>query len=232
MERTCDVEALKATISQWPGVVRYGTSTYNIYLVEGRKFCWIPKSGTMVQIAPPLGRDEKTRRLKRTGASVEVVRNRTGEVEARYHDPRQRLESLWSHPGFRPSRTTQVEAESLVQQAYRQAQANRGGRVPGTERELSPSARRSGEAPSTSSNRVVQVPMEAELVQALDSWSHKFGRSRANVIREACRRYLAGVEREELDRIYREGYERVPEEPIMALTQASLLAEVLPSEEW
>ncbi|MGH2544791.1 MAG: ribbon-helix-helix protein, CopG family [Ardenticatenaceae bacterium] len=80
--------------------------------------------------------------------------------------------------------------------------------------------------------KVIQVPMEEALVRALDSWAQELGRSRADIIREACRRYLKHVEREELDRVYREGYDRVPEEPIMARTQAALLAEVLPREDW
>lgn len=80
--------------------------------------------------------------------------------------------------------------------------------------------------------KVIQVPMEEALVQMLDSWSQKLGRSRADMVREACRRYLKRVEHEDLDRNYREGYDRFPEEPIMAHTQVALIAEVLPKEEW
>lgn len=114
------------------------------------------------------------------------------------------------------SQTPQEEAESLVRQAYERVSNSRPA---------------CGDPPVASS-RVIQVPMEEDLVRSLDSWSQKLGRSRADIIREACRRYVKRAEREESDRIYREGYDRVPEEPIMALTQASLLAQVLPKEEW
>ena len=80
--------------------------------------------------------------------------------------------------------------------------------------------------------KVIQVPMDESLMKALDSCSQKLGRSRADVIREACRRYLKHLEREEMDRIYREAYDRMPEEPIMAHTQVALLSDVLPKEEW
>jgi hypothetical protein len=40
------------------------------------------------------------------------------------------------------------------------------------------------------------------------------------------------VEKEEWIRGYKEGYERIPEEPALAETSAALLALILPKEEW
>jgi metal-responsive CopG/Arc/MetJ family transcriptional regulator len=80
--------------------------------------------------------------------------------------------------------------------------------------------------------KVIQVPMDEKLLEALDSLSKEEGRSRAALIREACRRYLQGLEDERLDQIYIEGYARIPEEPAIGEAQAALSARILPKEEW
>ncbi len=79
---------------------------------------------------------------------------------------------------------------------------------------------------------VIQVPLEGDLLEALNSLAKESGRSRADVIRRACRRYLKQLEDGRLDRIYQEGYIRVPEEPTLGHVQASLASEVLPEEAW
>lgn len=214
--RACDLTTLEATISRWPGVHRRRTKTQVVFSVSGRSFSWLSPKVRMVQIAPPLGPRNTTRRLQRHGSLARVINQRTGQEDAAYDDPGRRLEPRFAYPGFMCSQTPQEEAESLVRQAYERVSNSRPA---------------CGDPPVASS-RVIQVPMEEDLVRSLDSWSQKLGRSRADIIREACRRYVKRAEREESDRIYREGYDRVPEEPIMALTQASLLAQVLPKEEW
>lgn len=80
--------------------------------------------------------------------------------------------------------------------------------------------------------RVIQVPIDNELLDALDSMGRRRGQSRSRVIREACSRYLAEVETEELDAVYQEGYKRKPEEPILAEAQVKLVGRVLPKETW
>lgn len=80
--------------------------------------------------------------------------------------------------------------------------------------------------------RVIQVPMDEALLEALDSVSQRRASSRAEVIREACRRYLKALQDEELDRQYQEGYRRVPEEPALAQAQTSLAGQVLSEEIW
>lgn len=235
MAKVCDLSTLEAFVAQLPKVHRRQTQNQVVYSVSGLNFLWLSPSTGMVQIAPPLGPGQETRRLVRDGEHIRVIRQKTGKQDAEYHDPSLRLKPLWSYPGFMCSQTPQDEAESLVRQAYEQVQSNSHPtgrqRLTSTPRSSSPSSSQNGDTPFPA-NKVIQVPMEEELVQTLDSWSQKLGRSRAGIIREACRRYLKRLEREELDRIYREGYDRFPEEPIMALTQASLLSQVLPKEEW
>lgn len=229
MSLPCDIGELEAIVCRWPDVNRRETKSQIVLSHNGANFCWLSPATSVVQIAPSIGRQEKTRRLERHGARVKVIRQRTGDIEAEYNDPGLLLgRNMWSYPGFACSQVTQDEAESLVRQAYEQAQDNSDARIPRTP---SPRGEHSGDSPSPSP-KVIQVPMEKELVQALDTWSRKLDRSRADIIRDACRHYLKQVEREELDRIYREGYDLVPEEPIMALTQAALLGQVLPKEEW
>ena len=80
--------------------------------------------------------------------------------------------------------------------------------------------------------KVIQVPVESDLLEALNSQSKQEGRSRAEVIREACRRYLRDLEKRQLDQAYQEGYVRVPGEPNLGRAQASLTREVLPEETW
>jgi metal-responsive CopG/Arc/MetJ family transcriptional regulator len=80
--------------------------------------------------------------------------------------------------------------------------------------------------------KVIQVPVDEELLVALDETSRKQNRARAELIREACQCYLELVESEELDRLYQEGYERVPEEPELGEAQIGLAGEILPEESW
>ena len=230
-----DFNTLEAIISRWPGVQLRETPTQAVYSVAGVNFVWLTPGTGMVQVYPSLGPDQRTRRLERHGSQVKVIRQRTGARDAEYYDPGRRLNFAFSYPGFRCSQVPQDEAESLVRQAYEQARSS--GLSSGSLR----SAGRTSASlpngnqrrdPTSTSHKVIQVPMEEALVQTLDSWSRELGRSRADIIREACRRYLKHLEREKLDRIYREGYDRFPEEPIMALTQEALLGQVLPKEDW
>ncbi len=78
--------------------------------------------------------------------------------------------------------------------------------------------------------RVIQVPMDEGLLEALDAISQSRASSRAELIREACRRFVKALQDEELDREYQEGYRRVPEEPALAEALASLAGQVLPEE--
>ena len=80
--------------------------------------------------------------------------------------------------------------------------------------------------------KVIQVPVDAELLTALDQLSRKQRKARSELIRQACQRYLGQVESEELDRLYQQGYERLPEEPELGEAEISLAGEVLSKESW
>ena len=62
--------------------------------------------------------------------------------------------------------------------------------------------------------------------------SKKRRQSRSGLIAEACQRYLEQIECEELDRLYTEGYKRLPEEPSLGQVQVALANQVLPQESW
>jgi metal-responsive CopG/Arc/MetJ family transcriptional regulator len=79
--------------------------------------------------------------------------------------------------------------------------------------------------------KVIQVPFDAELLAELDRISKKERKARAELIRDACREHLHRIEREEMDRIYRESYEKVPESPEWGDLGAKMMAEVLKDEE-
>ena len=80
--------------------------------------------------------------------------------------------------------------------------------------------------------KVIQVPVDEELLIALNKMSRKQSRARAELIRTACQRYLEALETEELDRIYREGYERIPEDTNVGETQIAMISEIVPKETW
>jgi metal-responsive CopG/Arc/MetJ family transcriptional regulator len=80
--------------------------------------------------------------------------------------------------------------------------------------------------------KVIQVPVDEELLTALDQLSRKQRKARSELIRQACQRYLGQVESEELDRLYQQGYERLPEEPELGEAQIALAGEILPKESW
>jgi metal-responsive CopG/Arc/MetJ family transcriptional regulator len=80
--------------------------------------------------------------------------------------------------------------------------------------------------------KVIQVPVDEELLVALDRTSRKQNKARAELIRKACRRYLEQVESEELDRLYQQGYRRLPEESQAGEAQIAAAGEILPRESW
>ena len=62
--------------------------------------------------------------------------------------------------------------------------------------------------------------------------SKKRRQSRSGLIREACQQYLEKIESQELDRLYTEGYKRLPEGPSLGQVQADLAEKVLSQESW
>ena len=80
--------------------------------------------------------------------------------------------------------------------------------------------------------KVIQVPVDEELLKDLNSLSKKWRKARSELIRQACLRYLRQVESEELDKLYQQGYKRVPEEPEVGEIQVAISGEILPRESW
>ncbi len=80
--------------------------------------------------------------------------------------------------------------------------------------------------------KVIQVPVDEELLKDLNSLSKKWRKARSELIRQACLRYLRQAESEELDKLYQQGYKRVPEEPEVGEIQVAISGEILPRESW
>lgn len=80
--------------------------------------------------------------------------------------------------------------------------------------------------------RIIQVPIEEELLSRIDATAGVVAESRASFIREACKQGLQSLKTEELDRRYVEGYRTNPEKLHWAETSAKLLSKRLPKEKW
>lgn len=80
--------------------------------------------------------------------------------------------------------------------------------------------------------KVIQVPVDEELLNELDIFSGKQSKARAELIRQACHRYLADLKSEEMDKIYQQGYEKIPEDIVVGKAQASIISETVPEESW
>lgn len=84
----------------------------------------------------------------------------------------------------------------------------------------------------SAARKIVQVPIEEDLLQQIDTSAGARAESRATFIREACKLRLKNLTTAELDRRYIEGYRRIPEDTAWAEIGATLLAQVLPTEKW
>ena len=82
------------------------------------------------------------------------------------------------------------------------------------------------------SKTIIQIPIDKELLQELDKISSEQSKSRAEVIRHACRKFLKETEEERLDCIYQEGYKRIPETAEMGESQIKMIKNVWPKETW
>ena len=80
--------------------------------------------------------------------------------------------------------------------------------------------------------KVIQTPIDEELLKLLNSVSQSRHQSRSELIREACQHYLTQLKKEQLDQIYQEGYQKFPEQADLGEAQASLVSQVLSEESW
>lgn len=80
--------------------------------------------------------------------------------------------------------------------------------------------------------KVIQVPIDDELLRAVNRRAKTLRSTRASLIRTACQEYLRRLEEAELDRRYVEGYRRTPEQGQIGRTGATLASRVWPREKW
>ena len=80
--------------------------------------------------------------------------------------------------------------------------------------------------------KIIQVPIEAELLARIDETVGRVAESRAAFVRDACRLRLNALEEGQLDQRYVDGYRRKPEDTAWTRTTTRLLSGVLPREKW
>ncbi len=74
------------------------------------------------------------------------------------------------------------------------------------------------------SSKIVQVPMDEELLKQIDATAGVVAESRAAFIREACQQRLRSLHAHELDRLYVEGHQKHPEDLDWVQKSAGLLS--------
>jgi metal-responsive CopG/Arc/MetJ family transcriptional regulator len=77
--------------------------------------------------------------------------------------------------------------------------------------------------------RVIQVPMDEGLLNAVNERAKSRRSTRAALIREACGEYLHRLDQQALDRKYVEGYRRKPESPSVGKLGEKMAGEVWPN---
>ena len=82
------------------------------------------------------------------------------------------------------------------------------------------------------SKKIIQVPIEGELLKRIDATAGVVAESRAAFIRQACQQRLKSLQAKELDRSYIEGHRSRPEILNWARSSAQLLSKRLPKEKW
>ena len=80
--------------------------------------------------------------------------------------------------------------------------------------------------------KIIQVPIEDELLKRIDASAGVVAESRAAFIRTACQQRLKSLQTKELDQLYMEGHRSQPEDLDWAESSARLLSKRLPKEKW
>ncbi len=80
--------------------------------------------------------------------------------------------------------------------------------------------------------KIIQVPIEDDLLKRIDATAGVVAESRAAFIREACQQRLKSLRAKELDRLYMQGHRSQPEDLDWAKSSARLLSKRLPKEKW
>ena len=82
------------------------------------------------------------------------------------------------------------------------------------------------------SKKIIQVPIDDDLLKRIDATAGVVAESRAAFIRAACQQRLKSLQAKELDRLYMEGHRSQPEDLAWAESSAQLLAKRLAKEKW
>lgn len=80
--------------------------------------------------------------------------------------------------------------------------------------------------------KVIQVPIDENLLKELNYTSRKQRKARAEFIREACQLYLRQIREEELNDLYKRGYQRIPEKAEVGQAQIAMTSEIMRQESW
>jgi metal-responsive CopG/Arc/MetJ family transcriptional regulator len=80
--------------------------------------------------------------------------------------------------------------------------------------------------------RIIQVPIEESMLEDLNNLSKKHHKARAEMIRLACSDYLKQIKQEELNKIYQEGYRKIPEKVEIGKVQLIMTREIASLEPW
>lgn len=84
----------------------------------------------------------------------------------------------------------------------------------------------------TTAKTMIQLPIEPDLLTQIDETAAALATSRAAFIHEACRLRMQSLATKKLDRRYVAGYRKIPEDTQWAESGATLLAQILPAEDW
>ena len=76
--------------------------------------------------------------------------------------------------------------------------------------------------------KIIQVPIEDELLKRIDASAGVVAESRSAFIREACQQRLKSLQVKQLDWLYMEGYRTQPEDLDWAESSARLLSNDCP----
>lgn len=82
------------------------------------------------------------------------------------------------------------------------------------------------------SKKVIQLPIDDELLKNINYLSKKQHKARAALIREACKNYIVLTEQAESERLYEQGYEKMPETADNGEAQLTMLKKIAPAEKW
>ena len=85
---------------------------------------------------------------------------------------------------------------------------------------------------TTRPKRLIQVPIDDELLTRVDTGASVVRESRAEFVRQACEQRLKKLEDLAKDQQYEAGYARIPEDEDRAKASAKALAALMPPEKW